>query len=114
MIVMKMPELPAPAPLPNTVVDMTNSAQLFENGQPLKIYFNGPTNQLKSMTAGNLLLDPGLSPHLPHQHPEEEVMLITQGTGEILVDGAIYRVGPGSMMYCAGMSERSAIMAVAV
>jgi quercetin dioxygenase-like cupin family protein len=89
-------------PLPNAVIDMQTSAALLENGQPLKIYFNGPTDQLKAMTAGNLLLDPGMSPHPPHQHPEEEFMLITQGTGELLVDGATYQVGPGSMMYCAG------------
>jgi quercetin dioxygenase-like cupin family protein len=97
-----MPELPAPTPLPNAVIDMQTSAALLENGQPLKIYFNGPTDQLKAMTAGNLLLDPGMSPHPPHQHPEEEFMLITQGTGELLVDNATYQVGPGSMMYCAG------------
>jgi len=97
-----MPELPPPTPLPNAVIDMLSSSQLTENGQPLKIYFNGPTDQLKAMVAGNLLLDPGMSPHPPHQHPEEEFMLITQGTGELLVDGKTYQVGPGAMMYCAG------------
>lgn len=97
-----MPELPAPVPLPNIVTDALTAAQLEENGMPLKIYFNGPTDQLKGMTAGSLLLDPGTSPHPPHQHPEEEFMLITQGTGEILVDGTTYEVGPGAMMYCAG------------
>jgi len=88
--------------LPNTVIDMQTAAALEENGQPLKIYFNGPTDQLKGMVAGNLLLDPGMSPHPPHQHPEEEFMLIASGTGEILVDGATHQVGPGAMMYCAG------------
>ncbi len=89
-------------PLPNAVIDMATSTALEENGQPLKIYFHGPTDQLKAMTVGNLLLDPGMSPHPPHQHPEEEFMLIAQGTGEILVDGQTCQVGPGSMMYCAG------------
>ena len=89
-------------PIPNSVVDMTNSTALLENGQPLKIYYNGPTDQLKTMIAGNLLLDQGVSPHPPHQHPEEEFMLITQGTGEIFCDGKTYQVGPGAMMYCAG------------
>jgi len=97
-----MPDFPEPVALPNTVVDMTTAAALLENNQPLKIYFNGPTDQLRTMIAGNLLLDPGMSPHPPHQHPEEEFMLIAQGTGEILVDGATHPVGPGSMMYCAG------------
>src|SRR5579862_6919810 len=89
-------------PLPSTVIDTRTSATLEENGQPLKIYYHGPTDLLKAMTAGNLLLDPGMSPHPPHKHPEEEFMLITQGTGELLVDGQTCQVGPGSMMYCGG------------
>ena len=53
------------------------------------------------MTAGSLLLKPGMTPHPPHQRPEEEFMMITQGTGEISMDGKITKVGPGSMMYAA-------------
>jgi mannose-6-phosphate isomerase-like protein (cupin superfamily) len=68
----------------------------------LTVYYDGPTDQLKAMTAGSLLLKPGMSPHPPHEHPEEEIMVITQGTGEINVGGKITRVGPGAMMYCAG------------
>jgi quercetin dioxygenase-like cupin family protein len=67
----------------------------------LRIYFDGPTEQLKALQAGSLKLKPGMSPHPPHQHPEEEIMLITEGGGEILVDGKTTRVGPGSMMHCA-------------
>jgi mannose-6-phosphate isomerase-like protein (cupin superfamily) len=65
----------------------------------LRIYFDGPTEQLKSMTAGSLLLKAGMTPHPPHKHPEEEFMVITEGTGEISMDGKITRVSPGSMMY---------------
>jgi cation diffusion facilitator family transporter len=68
------------------------------------VYFDGPTNELSVMVAGSLRLNPGAAPHPPHQHPEEEFLLITEGTGEILVDGKINKVGPGSMMYCEGNS----------
>lgn len=68
----------------------------------LRIYYNGPTEQVRSMTAGSLLLKPGLSPHPPHQHPEEEFMVITEGIGEITVEGKVTKVQPGSIMYCAG------------
>lgn len=68
----------------------------------LRIYYEGPTEQVRSITAGSLLLKSGMSPHPPHQHPEEEFMVITEGTGEINVEGKITKVGPGSMMYCAG------------
>ena len=66
----------------------------------LRTYYDGPTDQLKSMTAGSLLLKPGMSPHPPHQHPEEEIMVITEGNGEISVEGKVTKVGSGSMMYC--------------
>jgi mannose-6-phosphate isomerase-like protein (cupin superfamily) len=67
-----------------------------------RIYFDGPTNEVSLMVAGSLRLNAGASPHPPHQHPEEEFLLVTEGTGEILVDGKKTQVGPGSMMYCDG------------
>lgn len=65
-----------------------------------RVFFEGRTSQLKSMTAGSLLLKAGMEPHPPHQHPEEEIMIVTTGNGEILVGGKRVKVGPGSMMYC--------------
>jgi len=43
-----------------------------------------------------------MTPHPPHTHPEEEIMVVTEGTGEISVEGKITKVAAGSMMYCAG------------
>ena len=87
--------------LPNSVLDDKRSKLDRQPFGDLRIYFDGPTDQLKAMTAGSLLLKPGMTPHAPHQHPEEEIMVVTEGTGEISVDGKITRVAPGSMMYCA-------------
>ena len=65
-------------------------------------HYNGPTEQLSGMVAGMCVLDPGSTPHPPHQHPEEEFMIVASGTGEIECAGTITQVGPGAMMYCAG------------
>jgi mannose-6-phosphate isomerase-like protein (cupin superfamily) len=65
-------------------------------------HFNGPTDQLRGMVAGMCVLDPGSSPHPPHQHPEEEFLIIAAGTGEIICGAETTQVGPGAMMYCAG------------
>lgn len=86
--------------LPNAVADAKNAKLTREPFGDNRVFFDGPTDQLKSMTAGSLLLKPGMSPHPPHQHPEEEFMVVTEGTGEISVEGKISKVGPGSMMYC--------------
>lgn len=64
------------------------------------IYFDGRTDQLKALTVGSLLLKPGQEPHPPHQHPEEEILLIGEGSGEILVKGKTTKIGPGAVLYC--------------
>ncbi|MCY4594153.1 MAG: cupin domain-containing protein [Bryobacterales bacterium] len=63
------------------------------------IYYQGPTNELSVFEGGSLRLKPGMEPHPPHKHPEEEIMLVTEGSGEIYVQGDVTQVGPGSMMY---------------
>jgi quercetin dioxygenase-like cupin family protein len=66
------------------------------------VHYNGPTDQLSGVSTGMVVLDPGAIPHAPHQHPEEEFLIIAAGTGEIECAGETTRVGPGSVMYCAG------------
>jgi quercetin dioxygenase-like cupin family protein len=86
--------------LPDTVVTQSQATPSKENGQDVHIFFDGPTGQLHAMTAGNLLLMPGKSPHPPHQHPEEEILFITEGSGEVTIEGKPYKVSVGSAMYC--------------
>jgi mannose-6-phosphate isomerase-like protein (cupin superfamily) len=66
------------------------------------VHFNGPTELLSGMSAGMAVLDPGASPHPPHQHPEEEFLIVAAGTGEIYCKGVTTPVGPGAVMYCNG------------
>jgi len=88
--------------IPEGVLDMTTTPPLTLEGQKVFIYYNGPTDQLSGVSAGACVLEPGMSPHPPHRHPEEEFLIIGEGTGEIECDGKITKVGPGAMMYCAG------------
>jgi quercetin dioxygenase-like cupin family protein len=37
--------------------------------------------------------------HPPHQHPEEELLIIKEGTVESLVNGEWKRVGAGSVIF---------------
>jgi len=88
--------------IPEGVLDMTTTAPVVLEGQKAFVYYNGPTDQLSGVSAGACVLDPGASPHPPHQHAEEEFLIIGEGTGEIECAGKITKVGPGAMMYCAG------------
>lgn len=63
------------------------------------VYLDGDTPGSSKFVTGRFKLDAGKSPHPPHTHPEEEVMIIESGTGEIFCDGKTTKIGPGSVMY---------------
>jgi mannose-6-phosphate isomerase-like protein (cupin superfamily) len=84
------------------VLDLRQVTPIVENGCRVFVHYNGPTDQLSGMCTGMAVLDPGASPHPPHRHPEEEFLIIADGTGEIECDGRVSQVGPGAIMYCAG------------
>ena len=65
------------------------------------LYLSGPTDQLKDLATGTWRIKPGRSPHDIHQHPEEELLIFTEGSGEIVIAGVKKPVKPGSVMYCA-------------
>ena len=88
--------------LPDGVRDVDTVVPEVANGCRIFIHYNGPTDQLSGMCTGMLILDPGATPHPPHQHPEEEILIVADGTGEIECAGKITQVGPGAIMYCAG------------
>src|SRR5450432_1088175 len=84
------------------VLDLTNVANTSMEGSQVFTHYNGPTDQLEGICAGMAVLAPGASPHPPHRHPEEEFLIVSDGTGEIECAGKIVQVGPGAIMYCAG------------
>jgi XRE family transcriptional regulator, regulator of sulfur utilization len=64
-------------------------------------FFRAPTAALLQLECHATTLNPGLASHAPHHHPEEEIVIIRQGTVEALVDGEWKRVGPGSLIFYA-------------
>ena len=88
--------------LQDGVVATAEITPTYEAGCTVFVHYNGPTDQLSGICAGMATLEPGTSPHPPHRHPEEEMLIIADGTGIIECDGKMTQVGPGAMMYCAG------------
>jgi quercetin dioxygenase-like cupin family protein len=58
-----------------------------------------PTATLENLEIHITTLNPGMSPHPPHKHPNEELIIIRQGTVETLSNGEWIRVGPGSVIF---------------
>ncbi len=62
-------------------------------------FFQAPTATLDELECHVTTLNPGETPHAPHKHPDEEVIIIKEGTVEALVNGQMKRVGPGSVIF---------------
>jgi XRE family transcriptional regulator, regulator of sulfur utilization len=62
-------------------------------------FFQAPTATLDELECHVTTLNPGETPHAPHKHPDEELIIIKEGTVESLVNGETKRVGPGSVIF---------------
>jgi quercetin dioxygenase-like cupin family protein len=63
------------------------------------VQFNGPTRQLAALASGFVTLEPGAQPHPPHQHPEEEIMIVGEGSGEFFINGQAQHVTVGDSLF---------------
>ncbi len=63
--------------------------------------FDAPTATLERFESHITTINPGEAPHAPHQHPEEELMILKEGTLEVVQSGQTNRVETGGMIFCA-------------
>jgi len=66
-----------------------------------------PTATLDELEIHITTLNRGETPHPPHQHPDEELVIVKEGTVESLVNGELKRVGPGSIIFQAANQMHS-------
>jgi len=72
--------------------------------QPTKVgavrhFFDNPTPTLSELELHVTTLKPGESPHPPHRHPEEELIIIREGNVESFIEGKTRPLGPGSVIF---------------
>jgi quercetin dioxygenase-like cupin family protein len=58
-----------------------------------------PTATLDELEIHITTLNAGETSHAPHQHPDEELLIVKEGAVEALVNGQLRRVGPGSVIF---------------
>ena len=58
-----------------------------------------PTPTLDELEIHVSTLNPGQSPHAPHQHQHEELLILKEGTLETFQSGTTRRVGPGGIIF---------------
>jgi uncharacterized cupin superfamily protein len=66
-----------------------------------------PTATLRKLEMHVTTLNPGLAPHPPHTHPNEELVIIDDGIVETLSAGTWHRVGPGSIIFNASNASHA-------
>jgi len=87
------------ADLPSSAYDWnTRTVSQTKTGER-RAFFQSPTATLDELECHASTLRPGESAHAPHQHPEEEMTIVKEGTVEVLVNGELKRVGPGSVVF---------------
>lgn len=67
----------------------------------VRSFFTARTATLERLEVHETTLNPGKSPHPPHHHPNEEMIILEHGSLEALVNGAWKRVGPDSVVFFA-------------
>jgi mannose-6-phosphate isomerase-like protein (cupin superfamily) len=90
--------------IPNGTVNLADVpvTDATDNGKPTgkaAVLLDGETTSTQSMQVGRFLLDPGVEPHPPHKHVDEELLIVSRGTGEVYCNGKTVQVKPGAVMY---------------
>ena len=61
--------------------------------------FRGSTVTLNNLSVNATTINAGQSSHAAHRHPDEELVILKEGTLEVNLDGRIQRVGAGSLLF---------------
>ena len=77
------------------------------NGKSRSIV-RSPTATLDELESHVTVLPAGEASHAPHRHPQEEVIIVREGTVEFFQNGVTTRVGPGGFAFMASMDEHNA------
>jgi quercetin dioxygenase-like cupin family protein len=90
---------PTTAPLSSRVIDWnTLQAVATRNGERRDV-FDAPTGTLDRLHGHITTLNPGANTGPLHRHPQEELVIIKEGTIEVNIDGRTQTVGPGSVIF---------------
>src|SRR5215217_4826631 len=87
---------PAAAPLRSQVIDWTALAPAQTRSGLRRDLFDAPTATLDRLHGHVTTLNPGENTGPLHRHPQEELVIVKEGTIEVNIDGRTQVVGPGS------------------
>jgi quercetin dioxygenase-like cupin family protein len=85
--------------LPSSVFDWTQLEVVATEVGARRAVFDATSATLDRVECHVTTVGPGKAPHAPHQHPEEELIIIKEGTLEVMQHGQTHVAGPGSVIF---------------
>lgn len=89
------------APLPSSVFDWDSLTAKPTGVGERRDVADRPTKTLGIFECHISTLNPGQISHPPHQHSQEELILLRSGVLEVSINGSTTKVGPGSLFFFA-------------
>jgi len=62
-------------------------------------FFDTPTATLENLEVHATTIKGGEASHAPHRHPDEELVIVREGTLEVIINGKVQKAGPGSVIF---------------
>ena len=87
--------------MPSAVYDWNTVKAVKTKTGEKRQFFDSPTATLDNIECHVSTLNVGETAHPPHQHPEEELTIVKEGTVEVLVNGELKKAGAGSVIFAA-------------
>jgi quercetin dioxygenase-like cupin family protein len=67
--------------------------------------FDRPTATFANFECHVTTIKAGVSPHAPHHHGDEEVVLLKEGQLDVTINGKTQQIGPGSIVFVSSNDE---------
>jgi quercetin dioxygenase-like cupin family protein len=90
---------PSAAQMGSTVFTWESVAATPTKVGAVRRFFRSPTPTLDELEYHVTTLNPGQSPHPPHQHPNEEIIIVKEGAVEAYLNGGWTPVSTGSLIF---------------
>jgi quercetin dioxygenase-like cupin family protein len=92
-------QTPLATKMPSSVFDWTKLAVEQTQVGERRAVFDSPSANMDQVECHVTTVKAGLAPHAPHKHFEEELIIVKEGTLEVMQNGETTIVGPGSVIF---------------
>jgi quercetin dioxygenase-like cupin family protein len=90
-----------PTPLKSQILGWEAARSHVADWGEMRTYFTGETPATKDVLVAGAVVEPGKAVHRAHRHPQEEYLILVQGSGTWSLDGKESPAKKGDVLYAA-------------